>query len=410
MYGPLGRLSGKYGRRSMMVVLTVLIILNSLCLIGAYKLAIGFTAPLLLLWLVLASATGPWEIDIMTVMYVVDTTATKKRTSMLSVVMGCAYVAGIPAFAIGGWLTTWTQDDAVVYWAVIGIALFLLAYIAFILPESFDHARREKLASEWKNERERSGRGTGYLNSALETFFQHLTLLKPHRDPVTGRWNLRLLWCGVHAFLSALASGYLINSILIYLALHMRYKPDENGYTLTVSAIATGFSLIIVTPLLIKWGRHFYGFAYKHTTNPSVKRDTRNSLINAKLDKHLAIFGWTIDILSMAFLPLARTRMQVTISLMVLGASYFRISTFRCVVVASGDSIRSGEILAAIQTLTALGTALSGLVLGSVLSASIDTFPGLVFLVYSAIAFVSVVALCLIKDSDRYIAPLATDS
>jgi hypothetical protein len=42
-----------------------------------------------------------------------------------------------------------------------------------------------------------------------------------------------------------------------------------------------------------------------------------------------------------------------------------------------------GEILAAIQTVMSIGVALSGLVLGSVLSASINTFPGLVFLVYS---------------------------
>ncbi|KAF7349295.1 MFS general substrate transporter [Mycena sanguinolenta] len=401
MYGPMSRLSGKYGRRSVLIILTIILILGTLCMIGAYRLPAVFTAPLLLAWLVLISITGASQFDLMTVMYVVDTTTATsyQRTSRLSFVMGWAHVSSIPGFAIGGALTTYLQNNTAVCWAVIGIALVLLAYITFILPESFDRTSREKLQAEWLDERVEIG--TGYITSALNTFFRPMLLLKPHRNPVTGGWNLRLLWCGIHALFSGLASGYIWTAMVVYLALHLQelqpqFGPDDNSYVLKVGGLSTSLSLVVVTPLAIKFISRFYGAANEDGVDSTNKGA-------GKMDKHLAIFGWTVDIIAVALLPLARTRVQVIICVAALGASYFRLSAFRSVVAASGDPLRNGEILSAIQTITSFGNALSGVVLGSVLTKSISTFPSLVFLVYSAIASVSVLALCLIKESDRYV-------
>ncbi|KAJ7788558.1 major facilitator superfamily domain-containing protein [Mycena olivaceomarginata] len=399
MYGPMSRLSGKYGRRSMLVVLTVILILGTLCLIGAYRLPIVFTAPLLFSWLILISITGSWQFDLMTAMYVIDTTTSQERTSRLSIVLGWGYVSGIPGFAIGGALTTYLESNTAVYWVVISLALILLAYVAFILPESFDSTKRAKLQEEWQNER--AELGSGYLKSLLSIFFRPLLLLKPHRNP-TGSWNLRLLWCGTHAFFSGMASGYLWTAVIVYLALHMQYRPDDNGYVLTAGAISTGISLVVITPLAIKLLSNFYGAKSISANDIESTHSEASSSGISKMDKHLAIFGWTMDIVAVALLSLARTRVEVFICVATLGASYFRLSAFRSVVAASGDPIRSGEILAAIQTITSFGNAISGVILGSVLTASIDTFPSLVFLVYSVISSVSVVALCLIRESDRY--------
>ncbi|KAJ7107812.1 major facilitator superfamily domain-containing protein [Mycena epipterygia] len=403
MYAPMSRLSGKYGRRSMLIGLTAMLILSSLCMIGAYRLPTPFTAPLLILWLITMSIAGPSRFALMTAMYVVDTTSPQERTAQLSILIGWGYAAGIPGFSLGGALTAYTESNTAVYWTVIAIALGVVAFIIFALPESFDAGRRAKLQEEWQNE------GSD-RDSPLRGFLRSLALLKPHRNPITGAWNLRLLWCAVHGFTQAVASGYLWSAVLIYLRLHLGYKPDDNGYVLSTAAVATGVSLIVITPLVIKFGRPFYGERAllpannSESTTESARQGTSSG--NSKMDKHLAIFGWIIDLVAIALFPLARTRIQVLIPLVILGASYFRVSAFRSVVVASGDPLRSGELMAAIQTVSALGAVLSGLVLGSVLSASINTFPGLVFLVYSAIASVSVLALCLIKESDRYIAPV----
>ncbi|KAJ6486948.1 major facilitator superfamily domain-containing protein [Mycena sanguinolenta] len=384
MYGPMSRLSGKYGRRSMLLILTVILILGTLCMIGAYRLPVFFTAPLLLAWLILISVTGASQFDLMTVMYVVDTTTTSsyQRTSRLSFVMGWAHVSSIPGFVIGGALTTYLQSNTAVCWAVIAIALALLAYITFILPESFGRTSRERLQAEWLDER--VDIGPGYMASALNTFFRPLLLLKPHRNPVTGGWNLRLLWCGIHALFSGLASGYIWTAMVVYLALHLQelqpqYGPDDNSYILKVGGISTSLSLVVVTPLAIKIISRFYGAAKDDDDD-----DNSTNSGAGGMDKHLAIFGWTVDIIAVALLPLARTRMQVITCVAALGASYFRLSAFRSVVAASGDPLRSGEILSAIQTITSFGNALSGVVLGSVLTESISTFPSLVFLVYSA--------------------------
>jgi hypothetical protein len=113
-----------------------------------------------------------------------------------------------------------------VYWLVIAIALILLGYITFILPESFDKPKRVLLQERWAKERaERAP--TGWLKSTLGTLFRPLALLKPHRNPTTGVRNLRLLWCGMHAFFSGIASGYIWSAVIIYLALHLGYKPDD---------------------------------------------------------------------------------------------------------------------------------------------------------------------------------------
>ncbi|KAJ6558332.1 major facilitator superfamily domain-containing protein [Mycena capillaripes] len=400
MYAPMGRLSGKYGRRIMLVGLTAMLIVSSFCMIGAYRLPTPFTAPMLVLWLITMSIAGSSRFSLMTVMYVVDTTSPQQRTAQLSILIGWGYAAGIPGFSLGGALTTYTDSNTAVYWTVIAIAVGLLTFITFVLPESFDTARRAKLQEEWQNE------GSD-RDSPLQSLLRSLALLKPHRNPITGAWNLRLLWCAVHGFTQGIASGYLWSAVLVYLRLHLGYRPDDNGYVLSTAAVATGVSLIVITPLVIKFGRPFYGERTLLPANnsESITESTRQgtSSGNSKMDRHLAIFGWMIDIVAIALFPLAQTRIQVLIPLVILGASYFRVSAFRSVVVASGDPLRSGEIMAAIQTVSGLGAVFSGLVLGSVLSASINTFPGLVFLVYSAIASVSVLALCMIKESDRYI-------
>ncbi|KAJ6498099.1 major facilitator superfamily domain-containing protein [Mycena vitilis] len=402
IYGPMSRLSGRYGRRSAMVLLTVVLILATLCIIGAHRLSASLTAPLLLLWLVLISLAGTWQFDLMTAIYVADTTTPQQRTSSLSIVLGWGYFAGVPGFALGGVVTARTGSNTAVYWIVIALALVLLAFIIFVLPESFGISKRARLQEQWESEQADLGRA-GRLESTLGTLFRPLVLLKPHRNAATGRWNLRLLWCGIHAFTSGVASGYIWSAVLIYLALHLGYKPDDNGYVLTTASVATGASLVIVTPFILRIGRPFYSAA--DPRQPDLAN--AETAVGSKMDLHLAIFGWIIDAVAVGLFPLARTRTEVIIPMVILGASYFRVSAFRSVVVASGDPVRSGELLAGIQTLTSLGVAFSGLVLGSVLSASINTFPGLVFLVYSAIAFVSVIALCLIHDSDKYMGELA---
>ncbi|KAJ7100555.1 major facilitator superfamily domain-containing protein [Mycena crocata] len=397
MYSAMSRLSGKYGRRIMLVGLTAVLIVSSFCMIGAYRLPAPFTAPLLVLWLITMSV-GSSPFSLIIAMYVVDTTSPQQRTAQLSIVIGWGYAAGIPGFSLGGALTTYTNSNTAVYWTVIAIAVGLLALITLVLPESFDAARRIKLQEEWQNE------GSD-RDSPLRSFLRSLASLKPHRNPSTGAWNFRLLWCAIHGFAQAIATGYLWSAVLVYLRLHLGYKSDDNGYVLSTAAIATGVSLIVITPLVIKFGQPFYGerpLVLAESTTESVRQGTSSA--DSKMDKHLAIFGWMIDIVAIALFPLARTRIQVLIPLVIVGVSYFRVSAFRSVVVASGDPIRSGEIMAAIQTVSSLGSVFSGLVLGSVLSASIETFPGLVFLVYSAIASVSVLALCLIKESDRCIA------
>ncbi|KAJ7107847.1 major facilitator superfamily domain-containing protein [Mycena epipterygia] len=403
MYVPMSRLSGKYGRRSMLVGLTATLIVSSLCMIGAYRLPTPFTAPLLVLWLITISIAGQSRFDLITSMYVVDTTSPQQRTAQLSILIGLGYAAYIPGYSLGGALTTYTDSNTAVYWIVIAIALGLLAFIAFVLPESFDAGRRAKLQEEWQNE------GSD-RDSPLRGFLRSLALLKPHRNPSTDAWNLRLLWCTVHAFTQAVASGYLWSVVFIYLWLYLDHELNNNRYVLSTVAVATGVSLIVITPLVIKFGRPFYGERAllpannSESTTESAWQGTSSG--NSKMDKHLAIFGSVIYVVATALFPLARTRIQALILIVILGASYFRVPAFLSVVVASGDPLRSGELLAAIQTVSALGTALSWLILYFVLNASMNTFPGLIFLVYSAIASVSVLALCLIKESDRYIAPV----
>ncbi|KAJ7151679.1 hypothetical protein C8R46DRAFT_1229213 [Mycena filopes] len=342
----------------MLIILTLFLILATLCLLGAYQLPTPFTAPLLFLWLILVSMCGTWHFDLMTAMYVVDTTSSAERSAKISVVLGWGYAAGTPGFAIG--------------------ALVLLTYIVFILPESFDLPRRMKLREQWQTRNETLD--PIICGPSLNAFLRPLALLKPHRNPTTGTWNLRLFWCAIHAFFSSIAAGYMWTAVI-------------NGYVLTTASIATGTSLIVLTPAIVKLGRRLY------TTNDSSSEPTRNF----KVDKHMAIFGWIADIIAVASLSAAQTYAHVLICVIILGASYFRLSAFRSVVVASGDALRSGEILAAIQTITSVGNTLSGVVLGSVLTATINTHPGMVFVVYSAFASVSVIALCLIQDLDRSI-------
>ncbi|KAJ6513570.1 major facilitator superfamily domain-containing protein [Mycena vitilis] len=403
MYAPMSRLSGKYGRRSMLAGLTAILIVSTLCMIGAYRLPAPFKAPLLVLWLITVSIAGTSRFSLMAVMYIVDTTSAQQRTAQLSMLTGWGYAAGIPGFSLGGALTAYTGSNTAVYWTVLAIAIGMLVFIVFVLPESFDAAKRAKLQEEWK--KEGSDR-----DSALRNFVRTLALLRPHRNPNTGTWNLRLLWCAVHAFTHSLASGYFWSAVLIYLRLQLGYKPNDNGYILSIAAVATGVSLIVITPLVIKFGRPLYGESTPLPAADSESATTHarkgTSSENSKMDKHLTILGAIIDLVATALFPFARTRVQVMIPLCVVGASYFRISAFRSVVVASADPIRSGELLASIHTISGLGTMLSGLVMGSVLSASINTFPALVFFVYSAIVGVSILALLLIRESDRFIVPV----
>jgi hypothetical protein len=344
--------------------------------------------------------------------YTVDISSAEDRTPVLSAINGWATLGQAFSFAIGGLVTTQTDDPLIVYYISIFVLGAIFVYVLAFLPESFpeekrDELRRRRLAQqnvETSARRNLSSR----LISTIAIAFEPLKQLIPARK-ADGRKNWRVVYCAIHITIAMLASSYVPASLLLLYTTKYSYNAAQTGIVLTVLSLSAVFTLTYTTPSLIRVLRPMYGRKVALSEDQQDPSDgTTVSAPTDLLDVHIAFVSCVINAISYIIASATTTRVSHLIAVTVAGFSAAHAPIIRSLVVSSVDPLKQGEVLAAIEMMASIGAFLSPLVMGGIFTATISSQPMLMFYIHAAIVIAAASLLFLIRDSDRYQKPPQT--
>ncbi|KAF5373538.1 hypothetical protein D9758_000903 [Tetrapyrgos nigripes] len=328
-------------------------------------------------------------------LYIVDVVSSDKRTSTLSSILGWTVTGGAIAFSIGGTLTSRSHNALLVFWVSLTIMFLNFLFVLFIVPESFSKDRRIELRREREEQQAKRASNSRRLDSALGPFQQ----LKPTINSQTGRRNWRLVLCAVHGFLTELGTSAAVTNMVTYVTAIYDYQASTTGYMMTMVSIVSIVVLTIAIPFAVRRLLPFYKRRYLSSTNqedPSA-RD--------RLDVHVTIFSLVCEGFASILFGRATNIGGHTVALMFWGVGAGRAPVFRSIVAASVEPLKQGSTLSAVELVSSVGSSISPMMMGSILTATIATMPSFVFSINALIIFLASSVLLFIRESDRYRKP-----
>ncbi|KAG1782366.1 MFS general substrate transporter [Suillus placidus] len=401
-------ISSRLGRKPVILGTIAVSFLGYSFMVCSQYLSGWLEASALIAALLLQMFSGILTMTFIANIYTVDISSAEDRTPVLSAINGWATLGQTVSFAIGGLVTTKTDDPLIVYYISISVLGAIFVYVLAFLPESFpeekrDELRRERLAQqnvEANTRRKLSSR----LISTIVIAFEPLKQLVPARK-ADGRKNWRVVYCAIHVIIAMLADSYSPAALLLLYTTKYSYNPAQTGIVLTTLSLSAALSLTYTIPLLIRVLRPIYArkVALPEEQGPSdvVAVSTSTDL----LDVHIAFVSWVINAISYIMASATKTHLSHLIAVTVVGFGAAHTPIVRSLAVSSVDPLQQGEVLAAIEMMSSIGAFLSPLVMGGIFTATISTQPMLVFYIHAAIVIAAASLLFLIRDSDRYQKP-----
>ncbi|OJA14174.1 hypothetical protein AZE42_11035 [Rhizopogon vesiculosus] len=405
-------ISSRLGRKPAILGVVAASILEYTLLVCSQYLPAWLGASTLVASLFLRMFTGPWAVTFIVNVYAVDISSAEERTPNLSVINGWATLGQAISFAIGGLITTKTNDPLIVYYISVAILGMTFIYVSAFLPESFpkekrDALRRQQLARQNVDASARQS-SLNRLISMIAVPFEPLKQLAPTRR-ADGRRNWRVAFCAIHIIIATLADAVAPIALLLLYVTKYGYNPAQTRTRLMTSNLSTVFTLTWMIPRLIRVLRPIYA---TQVVPPEDQQDSGDETVVSTstdlLDVHITIISWVVN--AVAFIMAATTSTHVLhlIAATIIGFSSAHSPIFRSLVVSSVNPLKQGEVLAAIEMISGIGVFLSPVVMGSILTATGSKLPMLIFYIHAAIVIAAASLLFLIRDSDRYQKPRRT--
>ncbi|KAG2106743.1 MFS general substrate transporter [Suillus discolor] len=361
--------------------------------------------------LLLQAFGNPLIMMFMVNIYTVDISSAEDRSPVLSAINGWAILGQSVSFAIGGLVTTKTNNPLIVYYICIFVLGAIFVYVLAFLPESLpkekrDELRRQRLAQqnvEASAHRSLSSR----LISTVAIAFEPLKQLVPARKE-DGRRNWRVVYCAIHILIAMVAVSYTPVALTLLYTTKYKYDSAQTGMMLTTLSLSGVFCLTYTIPSLIRVLRPIYARKVVLPENQQEPSDTAVSTSTDLLDVHIIFVSWVIDAISYIIASATTTHVSHLIAVTAIGFSAAHTPITRSLAVSSVDPLKQGEVLAAIEMMSSIGAFLSPVVMGSIFTATISSQPMLVFYIHAAIVIAAASLLFLVRDSDRYQKPPQT--
>ncbi|KAG8750784.1 hypothetical protein FRC14_000222 [Serendipita sp. 396] len=431
-----------------------------LVLLGGLATACSFSAALFIpsyigvlvffsLWLILSALSYPVSTLMIINLMVIDTALPDERTTRLALIFGGMYAGEIPAYTIGGFINR-VVGPRILSLIIISISLFQVLYASAITNETFGGEKREAARQERHERRqtarerslerwaEQEGDSTRGLKRAVRKTYEAiravldpLTRLQPvKRDD--GRWNYRLTMIGISYFLMSLSSGYVNVGLIAYLTIVLRRNPEQNGFILTWISAMQLTGATIAFPLISKLGRILYAkltarkqkgkgptagqdpdiSRAERDVSPAPSSDTisnpRSEYSSAHFDVYLLRWSWSFIALFFVVIGFAKNTWQLAAVCSLVLAFSGAHPTIQAITAASVNSIQTGEAIAGLEMVGAIGRFASPLVFGAVQAKVIITAPLVLWMSMAAVTIAGIALTFFIRDDDRYI-PTAAD-
>ncbi|KAH0832310.1 major facilitator superfamily domain-containing protein [Lanmaoa asiatica] len=421
--GILSRISSHYGRKPALLLLLTTGIMASCLISGSQYTPDWLTHWTFLAGVLLAQSSGPFLYAYLVNMYIVDVCAPEARTAALSKIAGWTALGACISFAMGGIVTTKTGNPLIVFYIAAAIFAATLIYVVSVLPESFPEEKRNAL----------SRMGPELVIDGLPTtsflIFEPLKMLIPTRK-LDGSRNWRLAWCATHTFVFMAADTYAAPAWLVLATSKYHLTPTDTGLFFTIVTVSSTIVLAVIVPQLVRVLSPYYNRRIKYSLPMQEYISNGEELeleTSDRLDVHLAFVSCVIAGISYLSAAASTTnqalifckgssndvRLFTDIYIYIftnaagicIGFTTIHAPTVRSLVAGSVDPLKQGEALAAIEMVSNAANALSPIIMGSILTASINTTPLLLFYIHLIVVLISSALLFLIRGVDRYQGP-----
>ncbi|KZO94123.1 MFS general substrate transporter [Calocera viscosa TUFC12733] len=394
----------KYGRKPVFITMTSVACTGFSLFLLALNVPGTLSLVLAGLAIVLVAFASVGAIVLVGRMYVVDTTTPMNRTSGLSFLGAACQLGLTPSFALGGYITEHYHHITAVYWVTLALQISVLLYEIFVLPESYVLEERQEAIEEMQHviDEDLPDDGKAGLKHTLKlairpifSILEPLLVLVSKIPGGTGR-DYYLLIAGGGAFLWYLGTHYLGLAIMMRLINEFHSPPDQNGIGMSLLMGGKGLFLVFIFPSVIKYGRLFYAkYALRKGMSLTLQEIARRT------DTVLIIVSYIIDASFIAMIGFSKTRTGVFACAILMGFGAGGHIALNSLLVSSVHHAQSDEILSANAMLESVGQVLSPIVLGSILSATINTFPGLMFYVSTGICLLSATCIVIFRTVDK---------
>ncbi|KIJ62966.1 hypothetical protein HYDPIDRAFT_41647 [Hydnomerulius pinastri MD-312] len=407
--GLLSYFASRYGRKPVLLAELASGVMGASLITGSQFAPTWLNTWMLLAGVVFQSLSNSLVFAYLVNMYIVDVSTAGDRTAALSAATGWATLGSCISFALGGFLTSKTNNPLIVFYLANGLFVATFLYVAFFLPESFPKEKREELQRLRISQSDESSNTSG-ISSCLLVVFEPLKSILPSHKP-DGTRNWRLFWCAVHIFVVMLANTYAGAGWLVIATTKYHLDAAQTGLVLTIINISAVFTLTTILPPLLRYLRPFYKRQLLRSAAGEALTNGDAIIVESEtsdlLDVHTTFVAWIIAAFAFLCAAASTTNQGLVASALFIGLSVVHTPTFRSLVAGSVDPLKQGETLAAIEMVSSIGVCISPIMMGSILTATISTMPLLMFYVHFGVILVGSSVLFLIRDSDRYQKPHA---
>lgn len=135
------------------------------------------------------------------------------------------------SMTVGGAITTHFNDIAPVYIVAFTLQCTTFLYVCFLIPETLHWAQGAEDTHLQDDDIPPTGnfmvRALLQCRHAVVAAAVPLKALRPTRNHVTAKLNLRLLYCAVNVFIVGIGEGYILPAFMVWLTTQYDYTPQE---------------------------------------------------------------------------------------------------------------------------------------------------------------------------------------
>ncbi|KAF8423724.1 major facilitator superfamily domain-containing protein [Boletus edulis BED1] len=407
--GILSRISSRYGRKPAFLLVLVAGTIGCCMISGSQYVADWLSDWVFIVGMIFLLSSGGSTYAYLVNVYIVDVCVPEDRTAALSKISGWTLLGNCISFALGGFITTKTGNPLIVFYMTATIYVSTLTYVVFVLPESFPEESRSALSRTLPKPPDNGHPVTTRFISLH--IFEPLKMLIPTRR-LDGTRNWRLAWCAAHIFVFTAVNAYVLTAWLVLVTSKYNLTPADTGIFFTTVAVSGTIALTVILPPLVRLLRPYY--PRKIASSLLAEEDTINgeepeSETSDRLDVHLVFVSCVYMAVFYLTAAASDTSQALILSGICIGFGSIHTPTIRSLVAGSVHPLKQGEALAAFEMASNSGAALSPIVMGSILTATIGTMPLLSFYVHLVVMLISGALLFLIRDMDRYQKPREGD-
>ncbi|KAF5391576.1 hypothetical protein D9757_002388 [Collybiopsis confluens] len=343
--------------------------------------------------------------------YTSDCTAPGSRARIFSFLQGMTFIG----LAIGPWVGSWisgpgTSSPYNQFYASSLMYAMLMAFVAFLLPESLERkhqSARESSPTNDTHRRRRKPLGRKIKSGVTELLAGLITPISIFVPRTITNWegsrkkDWNLTFAGAALFLYLVSTG--IFSIKYLYAKHIyTWSADELGHYMSLLWITRAINLLVVLPLIV------YYFKPKHQPD-----DPLSIWSELRFDKLLAQASVFIDGTADALVAIVPSSSQPAyvafscLSSFTSGGNPTLHSLGAVCLHASGRSSEVGSLFGAMAVLSAAAHVISPTMYAVTYGSTVATFPQTIFVLAACLLGSSVVLLAFIRIRNRVM--LATE-